>query len=567
VALLAGLISAQPVVAGEFFLEAEGTPEVAVFINPDKRVAAPNEIIDFRLVVRNLGTAIAPGTRLRTTELYQIEYVPGSTTVDGRPFPDAPGGNPFLAGVPIGDVDPAVDVVVTFQMKALAYGQPQCPIELGILVEDDFSGPKHVPMFFVPIIRGHPNVEIEKQGDMTVAAPGDVITYRLVVRNTGNGNALEVRVQDAIPRHTRYVPGSTQVNGQPVPDHLGGSPLEAGLSLDSLPAYGGSAIVSMQVRVVDGVPYGATVSNTARLTHDGGPDRPSNTVNTPLLDQPRLPESDQPHVPNTITQTPGPGRTIVTGTPTDITVCPTDCYPTTAHLHIATDGARGLAGTWLQVVGLSGTGAATIQPSLGPTLPERLSREGLVAPGVDTIYFGTFPEAGDPVAIVLSLTPKALQLVVLDQFVKRVAAQAGISPPTPLQVLAMYQRAPSLPAIETALGVFGPVPAPPPVPVASDAPFMLRPADPSQLDQLAFDLQFATEGLLELLYDPSGMNAFREALTAVLKQPIANAHIRSALLQFHPDNAELQQLVDELSLVAYTRTNPAAVSFTAYRRP
>jgi len=570
VALLAGLVVAQPVMAGEFVLDAEGTPDLAVFIIPKKRIVAPNEVVEHKMIVRNLGDGTAPNTRLRMTFIYQLEYVPGSTTVDGQPYPDAPGGNPFLMGVAIGDVAPGVDVVLTFQMKALATGEPQCPTELDVIVMNDTSGMKRVPTYEIPIRSGNPNLEFQKLSDMTIVAPGDIITYRLVVRNTGNGEALDVRVRDSLPQLTRYVAGSTQVNGQPVPDHLGGSPLEAGLSLGTVSAFGGSAIITLRVQVVAALPMGGKITNTARITHGSEPERPSNTVDTPFTNRPRptVPEDPNlPHVPNTVTTIPNTGRGIVTGNPTDIVVCEDDCAPTTANIHVSTDVTRGIANTWLQVVGLGASGGATLRPSLGPSIPERLSREGLVAPGSDTVYFATFPEPGGQVDLVLSLTPKALQLVMLDQIMLRVAYQAGLNRPTALQVLQMYVRAASIPALKDALQSFGPLPAPPPVPVASDAPFMLRPASPALLEQLSFEFQTSTQSLVGLLYYPSDLAAFQNALSAVLQQPIATGHIRPVLQTFSLEDPSVQQLLDELSLVLTTRTNPAKVSFVAQRRP
>ena len=44
-----------------------------------------------------------------------------------------------------------------------------------------------------------------------LAAPGDVLTYTIILRNTGNMNAW-VAVQDVMPIHTTYVPNSLDYN-------------------------------------------------------------------------------------------------------------------------------------------------------------------------------------------------------------------------------------------------------------------------------------------------------------------------------------------------------------------
>jgi hypothetical protein len=126
---------------------------------------------------------------------------------------------------------------------------------------------------------------------------------------------------------------------------------------------------------------------------------------------------------------------------------------------------------------------------------------------------------------------------------------------------------PTIPTLKSALGAFGPVPAPPPLPVATDAPFILRPATPGQLDELSFEFLMSSQDLYGLLYSPGEMNLFRDALTAVLHQPITTAHIRPVAQNFSNESPEVQELLNELSLVLPTRTVPAKLSFQADYRP
>jgi uncharacterized repeat protein (TIGR01451 family) len=437
-------------------------------------------------------------------------------------------------------------------------------VKIQVQVLNDASPPVPTPLVMTPVVPGTPKLEFNKLASMATSVPGEPVTYRLVVRNTGTGNALDVQVRDTIPPFTLYVPGSTRVNDQPVPDHLGTSPLEAGIWLGDLPASGAPVTVSMQVIVSDHAPIGLTVRNTAHATDRGTPDQPSNTVTTTIVNTPPS-DPTMPPVPNVITTVPTGGRGIITGTPTEVIVCPEDCEPTTANIHVSADSSRGISHSWLQVVGLSASGGATIERTLGPTIPERMSRAGFLAPGVDTLYFATFPTPGSQVDVTVSLTPKALQLVALDQIMRRIAAQAGIAAPTPLQVLAMYNQVPSIPSLKTALESFGPVPAPPPTPMASDTFFALRPSSAEQMETLAFEFQNATQSLVRLLYYPSEMDALRNALTSVMGQPISNAHIRWVALTFDDPSPEMDQLLNELSLVLSTRDMPAKLSFVGQR--
>jgi len=558
----------QPARAGEFFLDAEGTPELTVSLDADKPFAAPEETVAFRLLVRNVGTAPATNTRAKLTWMGHAEYLPESTTRNGAPYPDDFDGNPLLRGVYLGDVEPGVDVEVKFKVIAKDMVAGECPMKIQAVVENDLTPPVQPPLHYTPIYKGQPSIEFQKFGDVAFASPGQTITYRLVVRNTGNGNALDVTVKDTIPSWTFYIPGSTTVDGQPVADQLGGTPLQTGIHVGDMAMGGPPVIISMTVRINQSTPPSVMIKNTAFWGENGMPNHPSNTVDTPLMDHPLSPAPEGPKVPNLITMVPDTtGRGLVTGTPTDITVCPTDCAPTTALIHVSADAARGAANTWLQVVGMGGTGGAVLQTSLGPSIPERLGREKLLAPGTYTVFGAIFPEPGGTVDIVLSLTPKALQLVTLDQIMQKIAIEAGIAPPTPLQVLSMYTRASSIPTLKTMLSVFGPMPAPPPTPVATDAPFTLLPTTPEQLEQLTFEFQNSSQTLTNVLYLNGEMDALRDALTTVLKAPITNAQIRPVVLRFAENSPEKEQLLNELSLVLNTRNHPEKLSFQAWFRP
>src|SRR5207248_5787077 len=67
VALLAGLLVTRPVWAGTFEFPDTGTPDLTVHVIPNKWIAAPGEVVEYQLVIRNNGTAVAPNTRVQVT--------------------------------------------------------------------------------------------------------------------------------------------------------------------------------------------------------------------------------------------------------------------------------------------------------------------------------------------------------------------------------------------------------------------------------------------------------------------------------------------------------------------
>ncbi len=78
------------------------------------------------------------------------------------------------------------------------------------------------------------NLTIEKTASTASAAPGDTITYTIVVTNTGSSDANVVTITDPLPPYTTYVHQSTRLNGKTVANDgvADPSPLIAGLLVD-----------------------------------------------------------------------------------------------------------------------------------------------------------------------------------------------------------------------------------------------------------------------------------------------------------------------------------------------
>ncbi len=60
------------------------------------------------------------------------------------------------------------------------------------------------------ILTQEDGLEITKTGDRVSAEPGDVIVYRLLVRNTGTAAINDLTIVDQLPLGLSYVPGTTQ---------------------------------------------------------------------------------------------------------------------------------------------------------------------------------------------------------------------------------------------------------------------------------------------------------------------------------------------------------------------
>ena len=88
----------------------------------------------------------------------------------------------------------------------------------------------------VRIVSG-PQLRVQKistdlTGDPNVLLPGDTLRYTITVKNIGSEDVTDAMFRDSVPANTRYVAGSTTLNGSAVPDGPGGSsPLSAGIPI------------------------------------------------------------------------------------------------------------------------------------------------------------------------------------------------------------------------------------------------------------------------------------------------------------------------------------------------
>lgn len=95
------------------------------------------------------------------------------------------------------------------------------------------------------------------------------LTYTITVSNTGNLAAQNVVVTDQLPGGVTYVPGSTTLNGSPVPDSGSSSGLIAGYSLGTVQP-GVTHVFVLKARINTTAVDGTTLNNVANIAWTGG---------------------------------------------------------------------------------------------------------------------------------------------------------------------------------------------------------------------------------------------------------------------------------------------------------
>ncbi len=141
-------------------------------------------------------------------------------------------------------------------------------------------------------------------GDPNILAQGDTLRYTITAKNIGVENAVNAVLRDQIPANTTYVANSTTLNGNPVADVGGASPLQNGMLInapedatpgamraDPAASANNVATITFDVVVASDVINGAIISNQAVIEGEGQgsgpfPSQPSDDPDTDVFGDP-----------------------------------------------------------------------------------------------------------------------------------------------------------------------------------------------------------------------------------------------------------------------------------------
>ncbi len=298
--------------------------------NPNMLLAG--ETLRYTLTVRNIGNQDATGVVMRDSVPANTTYVAGSTTLNGAPVADSAGTSALVNGMLIhAPADPAPG-----SMPADASSNPAnvATIEFDVLVspsaaagtvisnqgfvsapasgivdqpsdDPDTPIPNDPTLDTVTIVLSPAfvvqKVSTDLTGDPNILLAGEKLRYTITVRNTGNQDASGVVLRDAVPVNTTYVAGSTTLNGVPLTDSGGTSPLVNGLLIHppANPApgvmpFGASsdpanvATITFDVVVDPNVINGTIISNQGFVSAvvNRIVDQPSDDPDTPIANDP-----------------------------------------------------------------------------------------------------------------------------------------------------------------------------------------------------------------------------------------------------------------------------------------
>ena len=233
----------------------------------DKNYAMVGDTLTYTIVITNTGTAVASGVVFKDTIPLSTTFVSNSLTLNGV---TQAGINP-QNGLSVGSIQPDGIATVTFQVVVNTIPTLN-PIPNNSTVSYRYNVNPYSP----PISKSTNSNQVTTEVNQAVIDNGsgglnkfvseayasldDVLTYTIVLKNTGNTAANPVILTDTIPLGTTFVYDSVKINGI---TQSGVNP-QAGVNVGAI-AAGGEATVTFQVTVstiptINPIPNSATVS-------------------------------------------------------------------------------------------------------------------------------------------------------------------------------------------------------------------------------------------------------------------------------------------------------------------
>lgn len=228
------------------------SPNLSLIKGVTSTTAVIGDILTYTIALTNSGIAEITNIVVSDPIPAGSSFIQGSVTIGGT---SSPAFSP-AQGIPIASIPAGGTLLVTFQVTVTSLpsnsqlsNQAGASFSSGTFTGSSISNTVTVQVY-------QPILQAVKTSSTSNATVGDLVTYKIVVSNTGNIAASTV-VSDPIPPGSSLVPNSVLVNGIPQP---GLSP-ETGIPTQPIQP-GGSVTVQFQV-VVTSIPPSALLIDQA----------------------------------------------------------------------------------------------------------------------------------------------------------------------------------------------------------------------------------------------------------------------------------------------------------------
>ncbi|MGL4849983.1 MAG: hypothetical protein ACRC28_13865, partial [Clostridium sp.] len=232
----------------------------------DKLFADLNQVLTYTVTLTNTGNVTATNVVLLDNLDPSLLFNNNSVIIDGLP---TGGVNPLL-GIPLSDIAAGQTVVVGFKATVISIPATNSipniatvDYKYSVSALDDTIGSDSSSEIFSVISRAiisNDDGSLVKTSVSNYADVGDVVTYSIIMDNTGNSIASSMFIIDTVPNGMTFIPGTFKINGIAFPDY---DP-NVGCDIGNLSPTGGK-VVTFDV-TVDTIPVNP-VENVASLSY------------------------------------------------------------------------------------------------------------------------------------------------------------------------------------------------------------------------------------------------------------------------------------------------------------
>lgn len=239
-------------------------------------IANPGQELVYQIGLRNIGNDTTTTVILKDRLPQYLTYMPGTTKVQNAANPNGIIVADTLfgaSGLTIPDMTPgdAGVTYITYHVRVVS-PFPGGWWTLNNLGEVFLASVKQgQSQATVRVFGAQPGLNISKAIVYNNSAVehidaniGDVVTFKIIVTNTGNVDLTNIAVRDVLPMYTEYIPGTTYIDAVRAADFI-----PSGVTFATIVPQGGH-VIDFSVRIVGCPPLGNTdIINSGYVRADG----------------------------------------------------------------------------------------------------------------------------------------------------------------------------------------------------------------------------------------------------------------------------------------------------------